>query len=91
MVNTNFSCSSCRASRCSNDKICCSDNKEDLKKNPLKFVAKKLIVLPYGALVRGGGAVLKTMTNPLYPIQSIKKAWRKRSNYEKHQSMVINH
>lgn len=31
------------------------------------------------------------MTNPLYPIQSIKKAWQKRNNPEKHQSMVINH
>lgn len=72
-------------------KYALSDNKEDLKKNPLKFVAKKLVVLPYGAVVRSGGAVLKTMTNPLYPIQSIKRAWQKRNNSEKHQSMVINH
>lgn len=58
-------------------KYALSDNKEDLKKNLLKFVAKKLIVSPCGAVISGGGAVLKTMTNTLYPIQSIKRLGEK--------------
>jgi hypothetical protein len=56
-----------------------SDTKKDLD-NPLKLAGKKLFMVPFGATIAAGGAVLKSVANPLYPIQSAKRAWKKKKD-----------
>lgn len=61
-------------------KYALSDNKKDLEQNPLKFMFKKVAALPLGATIAAGGALYKTIVNPLYPIQSAKRAWKKKKD-----------
>jgi hypothetical protein len=61
-------------------KYALSDNKKDLEQNPLKFMFKKVAALPLGATIAAGGALYKTIVNPLYPIQSVKRAWKKKND-----------
>lgn len=67
-----------------------SDTKKDLD-NPLKLAGKKLFMVPFGATIAAGGAVLKSVANPMYPFQSLKRAyenWQKKKTAKpKHMSL----
>ena len=67
-----------------------SDTKKDLD-NPLKLVGKKLFMVPFGATIATGGAVLKFVVNPMYPFQSLKRAYenwqKKKAAKPKHMSL----
>lgn len=62
-----------------------SNNKEDIKKNPAKFLAKKVVAL-YGAVIAGAGALYKNAT-PYYSLNLVKHAYNKAKTKRKAQKM----
>ena len=57
-----------------------SDTKKDLD-TPPKLAAKKIFIIPMGATITAAGALYKTVTNPMYPFQRLKRAydnWQKK-------------
>lgn len=70
-------------------KYALSDNKKDLEQDSFKFMFKKIAVLPMGATIAAGGALCKTVVNPLYPLQEAKRAWEQWKNRPKTKHMTL--